>query len=154
MMPRKKKATVVDIAQELGVAHSTVSRALADSPLISEETKRKVREVANRLNYSYNTFAQGLRSGRTHIVELIYFTTANHLYYDPILLMVLDSMTSEFEAIGYNVMLNIIKGEFHNQTIRSKLEKGLVDGAIIVTKQTYSSTLSSPPGPGPMRHHG
>lgn len=44
------QAIIKDIATELNVSASTVSRALKDYPGISDETKRKVKEVANKLN--------------------------------------------------------------------------------------------------------
>jgi len=49
-----EQATIKDIARELQVSSSTVSRALKDYPGISDETKRKVKEMAEKLNYRPN----------------------------------------------------------------------------------------------------
>jgi len=51
--------TIKDIARVVGVSPSTVSRALSDSPLISEKTKQNVKEVAQRLGYERNELARG-----------------------------------------------------------------------------------------------
>ena len=48
------QATIKDIARELNLSASTISRALKDYPGISSETKRKVKEVAEKLNYRPN----------------------------------------------------------------------------------------------------
>ncbi|MGB0860567.1 MAG: LacI family DNA-binding transcriptional regulator, partial [Pseudoalteromonas spongiae] len=45
----KSKATSFDIAHYAGVSQSTVSRALRNSPLVNEETKKKVFEIAKKL---------------------------------------------------------------------------------------------------------
>jgi len=51
MEKRSATVTIKDVARKLGIAHSTVSRALRDSPLISKETKDRVRDAANELGY-------------------------------------------------------------------------------------------------------
>src|SRR5215831_10770922 len=65
------KTTISDIARELNTTPATVSRALSNHPKISEEMKRSVLEVANRLNYRRNRIASSLRSGKSHIIGVI-----------------------------------------------------------------------------------
>ncbi|MBO8130028.1 MAG: LacI family DNA-binding transcriptional regulator [Candidatus Marinimicrobia bacterium] len=67
----KKIVTIKDIAKELGVSPSTVSRALRDHPYISDETKRKVKELANKLQYKPNIIARSLQMKRTHLIGVI-----------------------------------------------------------------------------------
>ena len=50
----KAKITLKDIAKELGISTSTVSRALNDSPKISQETKQKVKAFADLYHYKPN----------------------------------------------------------------------------------------------------
>jgi len=66
-----KRVTIKDIARVLGVATSTVSRALADHPDISPEMKVRVREAAKALNYIPNLRARYLRSQHSRLVALI-----------------------------------------------------------------------------------
>lgn len=54
----KSKATLKELAKELGVSTSTVSKALSDSPEISEVTKRKIKEFAQLRNYKPNSVAK------------------------------------------------------------------------------------------------
>ncbi|WP_422106291.1 LacI family DNA-binding transcriptional regulator [Winogradskyella sp.] len=66
-----KKTTIQDIARELKVTPSTVSRALNDHPRISRDTKEAVQRVATKLNYSPNYVASALRKGTTQLLGLV-----------------------------------------------------------------------------------
>jgi DNA-binding LacI/PurR family transcriptional regulator len=66
-----KKVTIKSIAEELGISFSTVSKALNDSPLIKDETKKLVIEKAAELNYKPNYFAKGLRNMGTKTIGII-----------------------------------------------------------------------------------
>ena len=67
----RKRVTIVDVAHDAGVSHSTVSRVLSGSPRISEETKRKVQESIRRLGYVADLRGRALAGGRTGIVGLV-----------------------------------------------------------------------------------
>jgi LacI family transcriptional regulator len=66
-----KRATLKDIAASLGVSMATVSRALADHPDISSETKDRVREMAQTLSYIPNYRARYLRAKHSRLIALI-----------------------------------------------------------------------------------
>ena len=61
-------STIRDIARQLGIAPSTVSRALTDASGVSEKTRRLVRETADRMNYSVNRHARNLVTRRSGLV--------------------------------------------------------------------------------------
>jgi LacI family transcriptional regulator len=63
--------TIHDIAKELNITASTVSRALKDHPRISESTKKAVHKVAKKLNYQPNHLAAALRNGKSKIIGII-----------------------------------------------------------------------------------
>lgn len=65
------KITIVDIAKMLSISVSTVSRALSDHPDISEDTKIRVREVAQKFNYLPNLHARFFRKKNTKMIALI-----------------------------------------------------------------------------------
>lgn len=65
------RTTIHDIAKQLGVSASTVSRALNDHPNISSDTKKKVNKIASKLNYRPNNIAAALRKGKSNIVGVI-----------------------------------------------------------------------------------
>lgn len=68
---KKKKITIIDVAKKLKVSTSTVSRALNNHHSISEKTKEKVRKAADELDYSPNTVAASLRSGKVNSIGVI-----------------------------------------------------------------------------------
>ncbi|WP_430609319.1 LacI family DNA-binding transcriptional regulator [Enterococcus sp. DIV0876] len=64
--------TIKDIAKIAGVSHTTVSRALNDSPLIKPATKKKISEIADTLNYIPNVNAKSLVNQKSYIIELFF----------------------------------------------------------------------------------
>jgi LacI family transcriptional regulator len=68
---RSSVPTLADVAAEVGVSQATASRALADSPLVNENTRRRVWEAAARLRYEPNRLARSLRQGATLAVGLV-----------------------------------------------------------------------------------
>jgi LacI family transcriptional regulator len=73
-------ATIKEIAQRLGVSHSTVSRALNDHRHTSEATKERVRSVARAMGYIPHGPARAMRGARTSIVGLIIPDVQNYFY--------------------------------------------------------------------------
>ena len=70
-MKENRETTIYDIARELGISPSTVSRALKDHPGIKKETQRRVREAAKKMGYRHNKFASSLRLNKTHTLGVI-----------------------------------------------------------------------------------
>jgi LacI family transcriptional regulator len=66
-----RRVTLKDIAKRVGLSMATVSRALADHPDISGETKERVREVAQALSYIPNYRARYLRAKHSRLIALI-----------------------------------------------------------------------------------
>jgi LacI family transcriptional regulator, repressor for deo operon, udp, cdd, tsx, nupC, and nupG len=63
--------TIKQLAEMLGMAHSTVSRALNDNPAISDETKKRIRDKAREVGYVPNSAARILRTARSGIIGLV-----------------------------------------------------------------------------------
>jgi LacI family transcriptional regulator len=68
---KAKDVTIYDIARQLNISVSTVSRALNDHSVISAKTKKKVLELAERYGYQVNNFARSLRQQRTRTLGVI-----------------------------------------------------------------------------------
>ncbi|HTX18783.1 MAG TPA: LacI family DNA-binding transcriptional regulator, partial [Bacteroidota bacterium] len=66
-----RNATIVDIARKLGVAPSTVSRALSDHPDVKRATKERIRKLAKELHYTPNPIARSLKWNRTTTIGVI-----------------------------------------------------------------------------------
>ena len=97
---RLEQATIKDIARELQVSSSTVSRALKDYPGISDETKRKVKEMADKLNYRPNAIALSLRKSRSFTIGVI-IPEVVHFFFSTVISGIEEVAFSR----GYNVIL-------------------------------------------------
>ena len=64
--------TIKDIAKLANVSHTTVSRALNNSPLINEDTKNKIKAIAEELNYVPNYSAKSLVLDKSYTIGLFF----------------------------------------------------------------------------------
>ncbi len=88
-----------DVAVECGVSVATVSKALNDHSDISEETRRKVKETADRLGYRPNLAARALKTNRTYNIGVLLNNGLAHEYFAE----VLESFKNEAEKKGYDI---------------------------------------------------
>jgi len=102
------KPTSFDIAYRAGVSQSTVSRALRNSPLVNEETRRRIQEVARELNYKVDKNASSLRSQESKTIALLLCEdqgTGDSLI-NPFFLSMLGSITRASAIRGYDLLIS------------------------------------------------
>lgn len=99
-MEKKGNITIKDIAKELGISPSTVSRALKDHPDISEETKTAVKELAKKYHYRPNKMAMGLRMQESKIIGVI-IPQVVHFFFSS----VISGIEKVANEAGYNVLI-------------------------------------------------
>ncbi len=92
--------TIKDIAKELGISPSAVSKALKDSHEIGEKTKALVLECAKRLNYQPNLNAQSLKRGNSKSIGIVVSTIENQFFSQ-----VINGIESVAHSKGYNVFI-------------------------------------------------
>jgi DNA-binding LacI/PurR family transcriptional regulator len=104
----KGKATSFDIAFHAGVSQSTVSRALAGSPLVSEDTRRKIQAIAEQLNYQVDKNASCLRRQESGTLALLLFEdpTSDDSQINPFFLSMLGSITRACARQGYDLLVS------------------------------------------------
>jgi DNA-binding LacI/PurR family transcriptional regulator len=95
------RVSIKDIARAAGVSHSTVSRALSDSPLVSDETKAHIQRLAREMGYSPNSLARSLVTRQTHTVGVVVTTIA-----DPFVAQVVQGIEATAHDHGYTVILS------------------------------------------------
>lgn len=131
----KAKATLKQIALEFGVSISTVSKALSDSPEISEVTKVKIQEYAALQNYKPNSIAKNLKNQRTNTIGVIIPNILN-----PFFAKVFSGIEKTAIVKGYNVITGISNESFSKeQEVMDMLNNGTIDGFIVaIAEETQS----------------
>jgi LacI family transcriptional regulator/LacI family repressor for deo operon, udp, cdd, tsx, nupC, and nupG len=107
--------TMKDIARELGVSVSTVSRALKDSPRISEEKRRTVQQYAREHNFTPNVLAESLRHSRVQPSRVIGVIVPEftHYYFSSVLTGIEEAAI----ARGYYIMV-ALSNETYEREVR------------------------------------
>jgi DNA-binding LacI/PurR family transcriptional regulator len=102
------RPTSFDIAYRAGVSQSTVSRALRNSPLVNEETRQKVQQIARELNYKVDKNASSLRSQQTKTIALLLCEDqgAGSSLINPFFLSMLGSITRAAAKRGYDLLIS------------------------------------------------
>ena len=120
--------TIKDIAKIAGVSHTTVSRALNNSPLIKDETRRKIKEIADQLEYVPDRNARALVNAKSNNIGLFFSS------------ITVGTSASFFQEIvagvnqethnNYNLVINAID-QYKNY---SEINKNNFDGIILVSQ--------------------
>src|SRR6266700_2941831 len=79
---RRQEVSIEDIARSAGVSHSTVSRALRDSSLISFEVRGRIQKLAREMGYTPNAIAQSLQTQQTSTIGLVVTSIADPFWSD------------------------------------------------------------------------
>jgi len=125
------KVSIKDIAQAAGVSHSTVSRALSNSPLIPESTRQRIQRIAQKMGYAPNAIARGLVTQRSQAIGVIVTTIE-----DPFAAEVVRGIEEIAADHSYRVFL----GTSHNDPQREvglvkALREWRVDGVIVASSR-------------------
>ncbi|MBE1160328.1 substrate-binding domain-containing protein [Dyella acidiphila] len=129
-MSTKGKATSFDIAHLTGVSQSTVSRALRGSPLVSEETRQRIKAAAEQLNYKVDKNASNLRSQHSGTLALLLFEdpTADDSHINPFFLSMLGSITRACAQRGYDLLISFqqLSYDWHADYADTKKADGII----------------------------
>lgn len=120
-----------DLAQQLGLSPTTVSRALNGFPEVSETTRRKVAEAAERANYRPNARAKGLATGRANAIGHVIPISARHEIVNPIFGDFIAGAGEVYARLGYDMILTIVPDDDQERAYREVRSKGNVDGVIL-----------------------
>jgi DNA-binding LacI/PurR family transcriptional regulator len=130
---RNPTPTLADVAAEVGVSQATASRALADSPLVNENTRRRVWEAAERLRFEPNRLARSLRRGATMAIGLVVPDVGASFY-----ATALKSAQDTLEAAGYHVLvLSTGRAADRERAALRTLRAHQVDGLLVATSGGY-----------------
>jgi DNA-binding LacI/PurR family transcriptional regulator len=122
------KTSIKDIARAAGVSHSTVSRALSDSPLVNEATRARIHRLALEMGYSPDAGARSLVRGHTCTVGVVVTTIA-----DPFSAEVVEGIEGTAYAHGYSVILAASQDEPEREIAAVEMLRSKRVDAVIVT---------------------
>ncbi|MDM8519025.1 LacI family DNA-binding transcriptional regulator [Anaerolineales bacterium HSG6] len=141
-MITKKRVTIKDVAAEAGVSYQTVSRVINNSNRVTDETRQKVTEVIEALNFRPSLAARNLSSQLTNIIGLIIPYSADYLIRDPHLLAQISGIDAECSANDYNLLLSTAGNSASGMKAFNRfLTQKIADGAIVV--ETADSTTGN-----------
>jgi len=126
-----RQPSIKDIAKLARVSHSTVSRALQNSPLVNAETAEKIRQIARDSGYRASAVARGLVTKRTQTIGLVVTTVA-----DPFASEVVSGLEQAANDRGYAVFLAESNGEPEREkkVVQSFAERR-VDGIVVTSSR-------------------
>ncbi|MFM7017630.1 LacI family DNA-binding transcriptional regulator [Flavobacterium sp.] len=129
----KRKVTLKQIAKELDVSISTVSKSLRDSPEISEDTRQKVQAFAKLYNYKPNNIALSLKNRKSKTICIIIPEIIHHFF-----ATVISGVEHVANKKGYNVIVCLSDESFDKEVINMEmLANGSIDGFIMsLSKET------------------
>ena len=120
--------TIYDVAREAGVSMATVSRVVNGNKNVKENTRKKVLEVIDRLDYRPNAVARGLASKKTTTVGVVIPNIANS--YFATLARGIDDIATMYK---YNIVLaSSDENDDHEVTVINSLFAKQVDGIIFM----------------------
>lgn len=125
------RVSIKDIAKAAGVSHSTVSRALSDSPLVAKSTRRRIQRMAQKLGYSPNAIARGLVTQQTRAVGVIVTRIT-----DPFAGEVVRGIEDVAAENGYRVFLATSHADpVREVNLVKSLRESRVDGIIVAASR-------------------
>lgn len=129
------KITIKMLAKELNLSTAAISKALRDSHEISHPTKKRVQDLANKLNFTPNAYAGSLRQRKTKTIAVVLPEVTDSFFSQAI-----NGIELVTEQLGYHVLIYLTHEKFSREELILKdFQSGRVDGVLIsVTAETSS----------------
>lgn len=130
---KRHQVTIIDIARELSISKSTVSRALTGHPSVNEKTRSKVLELAEKWEYQRNMLALGLITKKTNTIGII-VPEFNSSYFPQVIL----GAQEVAQKAGYTTVICQCNESYETEVANARvLLANQVDGVLVsITKET------------------
>src|SRR6266699_4128964 len=131
---RRQEVSIEDIARAADVSHSTVSRALRDSSLISVEVRERIQQLAREMGYTPNAIAQSLQTQQTSTIGLVVTSIADPFWSD-----VMKGVEEVARAARFSVFLAASHNDPDQEmAIIETFHRRRVDGMLIAASRITS----------------
>jgi DNA-binding LacI/PurR family transcriptional regulator len=145
-----RNVSIKDLAQAAGVSHTTVSRALRNSPLISKELRLQIHQLARDMDYVPNTIAQSLKNRRTATIGVV-VTTISDPFVGRVVRGIEDVAQRERQSVILSASYNDPEREreiiqtFHQRRVDGiLLESSSLNGASAFSSDAIPTVLINP----------
>lgn len=127
----QRSTSITDIAKAAGVANSTVSRALRDSPLISPQVREHIQRLAREMGYTPNGIAQSLQTRRTSTIGLVVTSIGDPFFSD---------VAQGVDEVARAADLSVFLSASHNDPAQERavielLHRRRVDGILVASSR-------------------
>ncbi len=128
-MEKKQNFTIDDIARELGVSKTTVSRAISGKGRIGEQTRERILEYIQKINYRPSAAAKGLAESKSYNLALV-FPRSLFKMDSPFVRRSMTAICEEAYLHDYNILL-CLSTDAYNEPLLRALDNRKVDGVIL-----------------------
>jgi DNA-binding LacI/PurR family transcriptional regulator len=132
--PVKRVRNIAELASIAGVSAGTVSRALADKPMVNARTREKIQALARKHGFQVNQMASKLRRQKTGVIAVVIplgHDRRQHIS-DPFFMTLLGALADELTERGYDVMLSRAIPQEHPDWLDRIVNSGMVDGVLMI----------------------
>ena len=137
----KSVPTLYDVCQDTGLSSATVSRVFSGSTPVSDETRKRVMEAANRLGYVPSHAGRALRSRRTHTIGAIFPEMSRHFYPD-----VLSGIDEGAAELRFDVLASFLGQHRRRSDLLDRmLGEGRVDALLLVNIEFTANEYEAAP---------
>jgi DNA-binding LacI/PurR family transcriptional regulator len=134
LLEAEKHTSIKDIARVANVSHSTVSRALRSSPLVSRETTERIQKIAHQAGYRVSAVARSLATSKTRTIGVVVSSVR-----DPFVAEVVTGIEHMAINHGYSVFLASCNAEaIREAKVVQSFEERRVDGIIVLDSRIGS----------------